>query len=249
MNGHLQILGQDRRRFRDRRDAGQGLAARLPHYHGLHPLVLGIPRGGVVVAAEVARRMNADLDIAVARKLRAPTAPELALGAVTPDGARYVNWDIVSLLGVSDAYLERETAHQVAEARGRAQRLRGRGQPACIQGRTVILVDDGLATGATMVAAARSVQQQRPSRLVVAVPVGSAEACDMLAPETDDLICLDRPEPFGAVGSFYWDFEPVEDEEVRELLAAHAHWLQPPNGERLGPQASRRPLRPLDKMW
>ena len=161
--------------FRDRRDAGRALAARLAHYRGRDPLVLGLPRGGVVVAAEVARRLGADLDVVVARKLGSPISPELAIGAVTAGGDRFLNEDLIEELGVSQAYLNAATA-------------------------------------------ARSVLEQRPARLVVAVPVGSREACAAMRGEADEVVCLHQPTYFGAVGSFYLDFEQTEDEDVRRLL-------------------------------
>lgn len=204
--------------FRDRIDAGRILAERLGAYKGRTPLVLGIPRGGVVVAAEVARRLDGVLDVAVARKLGAPGSTELAIGAVTADGKRFLNEELVHALGVPATYLEAETAVQMAEARRRQESLRKLRPGAPVAGRVVILVDDGLATGATMLAAVRSVRAQHPAELIVAVPVGSAEACAKLRGEADEVVCPHQPEPFGAVGFFYRHFEPVEDVQVQELL-------------------------------
>ncbi len=204
--------------FRDRAHAGQALADRLGTYRGTDALVLGIPRGGVVVAAEVARRLDAELDVVVARKLGSPISAELAIGAVTANGGRFLNEEIIRELGVSDTYLKAVTAVQMGEAQQREDRFRG-GRPAPrIAGRTVILVDDGLATGATMRAAVRSVRQRSPAKLVAAVPVGSREACAALRAEVDELVCPYEPEYFGAVGSFYREFEPTEDSEVQRLL-------------------------------
>jgi putative phosphoribosyl transferase len=207
-----------RRQFRDRRHAGALLAERLGHYAGKDALILGIPRGGVPVAAEVARRLNADLDVVVARKLPAPGAPELALGAVTANGGRYLNAHLIRNLRVSDAYLDAVIDEQMAEARRREGRLRGPYPVVPIQDCVVIVVDDGLATGATMQAAVRSVRTRRPAHLVVAVPVGSQDACTALRPEVDELVCLYTPEPFGAVGLYYQHFEPTDDAEVQQLL-------------------------------
>jgi len=204
--------------FRDRRDAGDALAERLAAYRGRDVLVLGIPRGGVVVAAQVARQLGADLDVVVARKLGSPISAELAIGAVTANGGRFLNEEVMRELDVSEPYLTAVTAVQMTEAREREARFRrGRG-PLQVAGRTVILVDDGLATGATMRAAVRSVRQRAPARLVVAVPVGSREACAALRGEADEVVCPHEPEFFGGVGSFYREFEPTQDEEVQRLV-------------------------------
>jgi putative phosphoribosyl transferase len=206
--------------FRDRRDAGARLGERLAGYRGRDALVLAIPRGGVPVAEEVARRLDAELDVVVARKLGAPGQPELAIGAVTANGGRFLNDELVGETGAAGAYLERVTAEQMAEARRREERFRGGAAPPRIAGRTVIVVDDGLATGATMRAAVRSVRQRGPARLVVAVPVGSGEACAALAAEADELVCLAIPALFWAVGLHYADFRPTEDAEVEAILRA-----------------------------
>lgn len=204
--------------FRDRRDAGQQLAERLESYRQARPVVFAIPRGGVPVGAEVARGLNAELDVVVARKLGAPFHAELALGAVTSDGERFLNQEIISELQVDDAYLDRITREQGEEARRREHRFRGGRLEAPVQGRTVLLVDDGLATGATMRAAARSLRKRAPGRLVVAVPVGSREACAALHEDADDVICLAQPDPFYAIGLHYQSFEQVDDAEVITLL-------------------------------
>jgi putative phosphoribosyl transferase len=204
--------------FRDRRDAGERLAAALEGYRGGDVLVLGLPRGGVVVAAEIARHLGAELDVLVARKLGAPISAELAIGAVTANGGQFLNEDVIRELGVSEPYIAAVTQVQQAAARRSEARFR-RGWPAPrIAGRTVILVDDGLATGATMRAAVRAVRQQGPARLVVAVPVGSPDACAALRREADEVVCLHEPVPFGAVGSWYHRFEQTEDAEVERLL-------------------------------
>jgi putative phosphoribosyl transferase len=204
--------------FRDRADAGAKLAKQLERHRGPRTLVLGIPRGGVVVAAEVARRLAAELDLIVARKLGAPTSEELAIGAVTANGGRYLNDSIIRALNVSPEYLERVTEREEAEARRREGRFRG-GRPAPqIAGRTVIVVDDGLATGATMHAAVRAIRQQSPARLIVAVPVGSGDACAAIRQEVDELVCLFEPALFDAVGAFYLDFQPTDDAVVERLL-------------------------------
>jgi len=205
-------------RYADRRDAGAWLAARLEAYRGAGLLVLGLPRGGVVVAAEVARRLGAELDVVVARKLGSPISPELAIGAITADGARVVDDHLVRALGVSERYLESVAAREQAEARRREARFRGGRSPPRITGRIVLVVDDGLATGSTMRAALRAVRRQEPGRLVAAVPVGPVDTCAAMQREADEVICLQTPAEFGAVGQFYDDFRQVEDDEVVRLL-------------------------------
>lgn len=204
--------------FRDRIDAGRLLAESLRGYARKDVLVLGIPRGGVPVAAEVARRLDAELDIVVARKLGTPQEPELAMGAVTANGGRFLNDEILRRLAVSEEDLEAVTIRERAEARAREKRFRAGRPPARIEGRVVIVVDDGLATGATMRASVRSIRKRRPSRLIVAVPVGSREACAALREEVDEIVCPYVPEYFGAVGFFYENFEPTEDADVKEIL-------------------------------
>ena len=204
--------------FHDRVDAGAALAKRLWTSRGSDALVLGIPRGGVLVAAELARALDLELDIVVARKLGAPGSPELAIGAVTADGGCFLNRDIVAQLGVTDAHLRSIHEVEMAEARRRETALRQNRARARIRDRIVFLVDDGLATGATMRAAVRAVREGGPSRLIVAVPVGSRNACADLAAEADEVICLYQPEGFGAVGYYYRHFEPVGDDQVRHLL-------------------------------
>jgi predicted phosphoribosyltransferase len=204
--------------FHDRREAGQRLGRALERYRGQGVLVLAVPRGGVPVAAEVARHLGADLDVVVARKLGAPTSGELAIGAVTASGGRFLNAELVRELGVPDDYLRAITAAEMAEAERRERRFRGISGPPAVRDRIVILVDDGLATGATVRAAARAVREQGPRRLVVAVPVGSRQACQAMRGEADEVVCLHEPDPFFAVGLFYERFEPTADEDVQALL-------------------------------
>lgn len=223
------LAGDPRRRpFADRRAAGEFLAQHLGAYRGVGALVLGIPRGGVVVAAEVALRLDADLDIVVARKVGLPTQPELAIGAVTANGGLCLNEDVIAELGVTRGQLDAAIARERLAASQREQRLRDGRPPAAMEGRQVIVVDDGLATGATMRAAARSVRSRRPARLVLAVPVGARESVELLRHEADEVVCPWQPEPFYAVGLYYAHFAPVEDGEVLQLLAGcHARRAQP----------------------
>ena len=204
--------------FTDRADAGRRLGDALELYRARRPLILGIPRGGVPVAAEVARLLDAELDVVVARKLGAPGSPELAIGAVTANGGRYLNDDVIRELGVSPSYIEAVTAAQRAEAERRETRFRDGRPPPMLAGRVVIVVDDGLATGATMRAAVRSVRQAAPAVLVAAIPVGAPQSCAGLRDEVDALVCLYEPEDFWAVGFYYRNFEPTEDDQARDLL-------------------------------
>lgn len=205
--------------YRDRVDAGAKLAQRLEAYRAQDPLVLGIPRGGVPVAAEIARRLDGELDVVVARKLGAPFQPELALGAVTATGGRYLNAALIQEAGVTDAFIEAETRAEMAEARRRESRFRGSRPAPRMAGRTVIVVDDGLATGATMRAAVRSVRKYEPARIVVAIPVAPAQTCAVLRDEADEVIALHEPEPFVAVGLHYQDFRPTEEADIERLLS------------------------------
>ena len=208
--------------FVDRRDAGRQLADLLGSYRGQDALVIGIPRGGVAVAAAVSRSLGVDLDVLVSRKVGVPIQPELALRAVTADGAQFMNQALARELGVSRWMFRVLADEQRAEARRCEQRLRRRRPAPHLAGRTVILVDDGLATGATMRAAIRSVRQPRPARLVVAAPVAAQPTCEALRAEADELICLLAPHPFFAVGVHYADFPPIDDDQVQRLLAEGA---------------------------
>jgi len=208
--------------FADRIDAGRRLAAALAPLRGEDCVVLALPRGGVPVAAEVARALDAPLDLVLVRKIGAPHQQELAVAAVvdgdTPQLVR--NEDVIRLLHVSEDYLEAEARRQLKEIeRRRTAYLAGR-TPEPIEGRTAIVVDDGIATGATTRAALRAVRARRPRRLVLAVPVAPPDTIAALASEVDQIVCLSQPEPFGAIGAFYDDFRQLEDEDVRSILAA-----------------------------
>ena len=210
--------------FRDRRDAGRQLALRLAHLKNSQPspIVLGLPRGGVVVAAEIARELNAPLDVLVVRKLGAPHQPELALGAVT-NGERphtVLNHDLLDAVRVDEAYLNAEIERQLAEVRRRQGEYRMGRTPVSIDNRTVIVVDDGIATGATIKAGLTALRQSRAARLILAVPVAPAESLQELSSLVDETHCLLWPPNFVAVGRFYEDFEQTTDEEVISLLRA-----------------------------
>jgi predicted phosphoribosyltransferase len=205
--------------FADRADAGRQLAAALGPFRTRHPLVLALPRGGVPVGYHVARALGAPLDVIVVRKLGAPGHEELAVGAIARS-AVYIDWPIVRQLGVSQAYLEQVTAAEERELERREWAYRQGRAALSIENRTVILVDDGLATGATLRAALSAVRSERPSRIVVAVPVGAPESVARLREVADDVICLEMPPDFRAVSLSYDDFSPTTDAEVMECLQA-----------------------------
>jgi predicted phosphoribosyltransferase len=207
------------RRFHDRHDAGRVLAGRLTGYAGRDDvIVLALPRGGVPVGYEVARALGAPLDVFVVRKLGVPGHPELAFGAIASGGIRVLNTDVIRSLAIAPALVEHVAVVERAELERRERAYRGGSPSPDIIGRTVILVDDGLATGATMRAAVRSALKAEPARLVVAVPVGPAHTCRELLREVDEVVCPYQPEPFWAVGLFYRDFAPTEDSEVEVIL-------------------------------
>ncbi len=204
--------------FPDRQAAGKQLAAVLLAYRDVAPLVLGIPRGGVPVAAEVARRLGAELDVVTTRKLGAPAEPELAIGAVTADGGIYVDEETVARNEVTSEQLADVIARESAEARALEERFRGARPPRAIAGRTVIVVDDGLAMGSTMRATLRGLRARQPARLIAAVPVGMRDTCDELQNDADEVVCLVTPESMSTVGAFYDDFQQVADETVHQIL-------------------------------
>jgi predicted phosphoribosyltransferase len=207
-------------RFRNRTEAGRRLAEKLAAYAGRPDiLVLALPRGGVPVGYEVARALGAPLDVFVVRKLGVPGYEELAMGAVATGGVRVLNDEIVRGLGISKHEIDAAVARELQELARRERLYRGARPPPDVAGRTVVLVDDGLATGATMRAAVAAVRQQKPARIVVAVPTASPETCEAMKAEADDVICAMTPEPFFAVGHWYEDFTQTTDDEVRELLA------------------------------
>ena len=210
-------------RFRDRRDAGRMLAEQLSVYAGRPDVVvLALPRGGVPVAYEVARVLHAPLDVFLVRKLGVPGHEELAMGAVATGGVHVLNDQIVRALGIPPRVIDAVAAWQQQELARRERLYRDDRPSVDVKGRTVILVDDGLATGATMRAAVAALRQQHPARLVVAVPTAAPETCDELRAEADDVVCAITPEPFYSVGLWYEDFAQTTDDEVRELLAQAA---------------------------
>jgi putative phosphoribosyl transferase len=204
--------------FADRRDAGRRLAQALIHHAGKNAIVLGLPRGGVTVADEVARVLGGTLDVWVVRKLGAPDQPELGMGAIAEGPAVVLDRSIVRLVGVSYRDLLGVARREMVEVRRRVERFRdGRPIPE-LRGRTVILVDDGIATGGTMRAAIRAVKKRRPERLIVAIPVAAPDVVDLLRREVDEVVCLHQPDDLAAIGLWYEDFRQVHDEEVIRIL-------------------------------
>jgi len=214
--------------FRDRSSAGRALAERLSSYRDRAPVVLALPRGGVPVAYEIAKRLGAPLDLVLVRKIGAPGQPELAIGAVV-DGASpeaVLNDEIVLLLNVPAAYIERETARQIAEIERRRKIYLGGRAQVPLAGRTVLVVDDGIATGATTRAALHAIRRAGPARLVLAVPVAPPDTIEALKADADDVVSLLTPSYFGAISMFYDDFHQVDDGEVTELLDRRARELE-----------------------
>jgi putative phosphoribosyl transferase len=215
-------------RYRNRQEAGRELAGRLLHYAGAADLqVLALPRGGVPVGFEVARGLRAPLDVFVVRKLGVPGQPELAMGAIGSGGIRVINADVVEALGIDEAVLNSVAEREQQELRRRELAYRGDHPPPPLTKRRVILVDDGLATGATMRAAVVSLRTLDPARIVVAVPVAAAEALAEISKLCDEVVCPLTPRRFSAVGEWYDDFAETSDDDVRELLSRSSR--EPPH--------------------
>jgi putative phosphoribosyl transferase len=206
--------------YRDRRHAGTELAHRLRHLKGDDVVVLALPRGGVPVGFEVARALDAPLDVFVVRKLGLPGHPEFAMGAIASGSVRVLNDEVVRLYRIPQQAVDAIAREEQAELERREQAYRGGRSPLDVRRRTVVLTDDGLATGSTMKAAVQAVRALGPARIIVAVPVGSPDTCREFAAIADDIVCARAPEHFSAVGQWYDDFRQTTDEEVRELLHA-----------------------------
>jgi predicted phosphoribosyltransferase len=206
--------------FRDREDAAHQLAPLLKDRELVNPLVLAIPRGGVVTGAVLAQELGAELDVVLSRKLRAPFQPELAVGAISEDGRVYLNHHASECPALTEEYLAQECRHQLDEIARRKRLIRGVRPEAKVSNRSVIVTDDGIATGSTMIAALQIIKIQKPRELIVAVPVASPDRLLEVRRFCDSAVCLLRPENFWAIGQFYEDFSPVEDAEVIELLRA-----------------------------
>jgi predicted phosphoribosyltransferase len=211
--------------FNDRRDAGRALADRLGHYRDRDDVVvLGLPRGGVPVAYEVATALGAPLDVFLVRKLGVPGREELAMGAIASGGVRVLNPNVVEGLHIQDEVIERVAEREARELERRELAYRGGRPPPELGGRVIIVVDDGLATGSTMRAAVAALRTHSPKEIVVAVPVGSPLTCHDLEAEADEVICARMPVRFQAVGQWYDDFSPTTEDQIRRLLEDRAHW-------------------------
>lgn len=209
--------------YEDRRHAGIVLADRLEHFkHRQDVVVLALPRGGVPVAHEVARAIDAPLDVFLVRKLGVPGHRELAMGAIASGGVRVLNEDVVAMYRLPPAVIDAVARDEQVELERRERTYRDGRTPVEVRGRIVLLIDDGLATGSTMKAAVEAVRARGPARIVVAVPVGSPATCLEFADVSDEIVCARTPEYFAAVGQWYRDFSQTSDEEVRELLREHA---------------------------
>jgi len=213
--------------FRNRVEAGKRLAEELLDYREKDVIVLAIPRGGVVVGYQVAHILSVPLDLIIPRKIGAPMNPELAIGAVSQDGTIVLNNELVKMLRIPESYIKEKADRQIQEIERRMKKYRGEGKPLpVLKGKTIILVDDGIATGATMRAAILSIRKQKPATLVVAVPVGPMETIMTLKNEADGVVCLEIPELFHAIGQFYEDFRQISDEEVIQLIEKARHEIK-----------------------
>lgn len=214
--------------FRDRREAGRVLAELLSEYAGRNDvIVLALPRGGVPVSYEVARKLRAPLDVFVVRKLGLPSQPELAIGAIASGGVRALNRELVEALRIPEEVIDQVATREQQELQRRERLYRGERPRPDLRGKTVILVDDGLATGSSMRSAVEAIKQQSPAQVIVAVPVAARSTCEELQEEADKVVCAVTPFLFYAVGQWYADFSETSDEEVHELLARAAQQVQP----------------------
>lgn len=214
----LKIISYSFEPFEDRKSAGVLLAKHLQEFVDKFALVLGIPRGGVIIAGEIAKALNADLDVILTRKLGAPYNPELAIGAISEDGNLYVNKRLATAVGADKDFIAHEKEHQMAEIEYRSSIYRKIKTKVSAKDRIVIITDDGVATGATMLASLWSLKQEEPKRLIVAIPVGAKDSVEKLTEYADEVIVLQAPKFFAAIGQFYLNFEQTNDEQVIEIL-------------------------------
>jgi putative phosphoribosyl transferase len=226
--------------FKNRAQAGRELAWRLRKYANREDvIVLAVPRGGVPVAFEIATALDLPLDVFVLRKLGVPGREELAFGAIASGGVRILNRGIIEALGLAELDIDRVIQTETRELERREHLFRGRRPPLEVRGRTLILVDDGIATGASVEAGIRALRQMNPAGIVLAIPVAPQSTCTRLRPEVDELVCLDMPEPFHGVGQFYEDFSQVSDDEVQELLRRASRYRERQASEMLARRGTR----------
>lgn len=220
--GRLRVVSYSAALFKDRKEAGKLLASILKELRLNDAVVLGIPRGGMVVAGEIHRLLNIEIDVVLARKIGAPGNPELAIGSVGEDGKLFLNADLVFRLGADKAYIEEEKLRQMKEIRNRRQMFRRFITKVPLGAKTVIVTDDGVATGATMQAAIWAIRQENPERIIAAIPVGAKGSLELLADYADEVIALRVPEDLGAISEFYEHFDQTSDEEALAILQAAA---------------------------
>ena len=216
--GEVTIVSTESHAFQDRMEAGRALADHLSDLKGQNPLIIGVPRGAVPMAAVIADELDGELDVVIVRKLGAPGNPELAIGSVTEEGEAIVSKNFARRTGASEEYIEQETQRQMDRIEERKRVYREVRPKVSMEGRVVVVVDDGFATGATMKAALESARSENPERLIAAAPVGAQDTCRAMGDFADEVVCLRAPEFFGAVGAFYRDFGQVSDDEVLEIL-------------------------------
>lgn len=204
--------------FKDRRDAGNQLAAKLEKFKDSNPLILAIPRGGMVTAYPVIKKYGFEWDLIIPRKIGLPNNKEVAIGAVTPDGSYLLNQNYLKLITIPSDYLEQEIAHQLKEINRRLKTYKGSPSLSSAKGKTVIVIDDGIATGFTILAAIKSIKKQGARKIIIAVPVAPADTIEKLAKEVDEVICLAVPDYFYAVGQQYQEFDQTTDQEVIRLV-------------------------------
>ena len=228
--GRVRILSHSHDPFVDRTEAGRLLAAELSEYRGKSPVILGIPRGGIVIARELSRTLDGQLDVVLAHKLGTPGDQELAMGSVAEDGKIFLNEKVTELVGVNRSDIETETVRQLTQMRHRTDLIRKVHPKVPLKDRIVIVTDDGVATGATTQAAIWAVKAEKPQKLILAVPVGPADTIIKLAVLVDEVLCLRAPPSFAAVGQFYQHFYPVEDEDMLRILADEYKKQTPPVG-------------------
>jgi predicted phosphoribosyltransferase len=220
--GNLRIISHSAYEFRDRKEAARMLGKELIDYHGTNPVVLGILRGGIVVADELSDILDGELDIVLSRKLGAPYNPELAIGAVNEHGELFLNKEIMNYINADSIYVQKEKKRQMEEINRRIKKYRTILPKINLENRIVIVTDDGVATGATMQAALWAIRQETPERLIAALPVGPMDSIERLSKDADELICLSVPSYFAAVGQFYINFEQVNDSKVMEIIEENA---------------------------